>query len=199
LFFFCISKETYPHQNRLLFLDSCPKAAFDDLNCWWKSSSDLYQMSDLARTWLFRLYFRKRSSRRSSVLKRWSIWWQNNMKTNWKFDALLPIRELNEEFYLWSHSGNRSVQIISECRANEIHALYLAVTQWIENRIVSWNANGETFRVRRRHIVASWFGRTAQKCGSITLFHPKLHNNISYDNKKKIHNIKPLYICRKLE
>jgi hypothetical protein len=162
----------YLHQNRLL--DRCPKAAFDDLNCWWMSSSGLYQMWDLAGTWLLRLNFRKRSSRRSSVLKRWSIWWKNNI-THWKFYAL------DEKFNLWSHSGNSSVQIISKCWANEIHARHLAVTQRIENRIVSWDGNGKAFWVRRCHIDASLLGRTAQKCGSITLFHPKLQHNMPYN------------------
>ncbi len=119
------------------------------------------------------------------------IWCQNNNKKN-TLKIWCAMRVLDEKLYLWSHSGNRSVQIISKCRANEIHARHFSgrPTQRIENRIVSWNANGETFRVRWGNIVASLLGRTAQKCGSITLLHRKLKNHMPCDNTNaKIHNI----------
>jgi hypothetical protein len=177
-----INMETYLHQNRLVY--SSIEAAFDDLICWWTSLTGLYQMLDHAGTWLLPLCFRTHLSRQSSELKRWSIF---DAKTTTKKNTLkiwCAMRVLDEEFNLWSHSGNRSVQIISKCRANEIHARHFSgrPTQRIKNRIVSWNVNGETFGVRWGNIDASLFGRTAQKCGSITLLHQKSQNNMPYNN-----------------
>jgi hypothetical protein len=74
-------EKLYLHRNKLL--NSCPKGAFDDLNCWWMSSSGLYPMWDLAKSWLLLEYFRTHSSRRSSELRRLSFC-SNNIKTHCK-------------------------------------------------------------------------------------------------------------------